>query len=150
MDFAKESVITKHIYRSPHWLHLISSVPVSPEIENALLHAQGVLRAQYGVYSHKCIQPSIFTGDELLETEAGVGIISWHDIVKVPPDEIGEVYLVSDDLFNEFLKFHTNPEDYKEFDDLLKVFWDKWGLVYALCNPDKVVMIDMNYGHSTA
>ena len=150
MDFDKASVITKHIYRYPQWLHLISSAPVNEKIEEVLLHTEGVLRGEYGVYSNKCIQTSIFSGGELLETEAGVGIITWNNIVKVPPDEIGEVYLVSDDLFKEFLKFHTNPEGYKEFDDLLKTFWDQWGLVYALCNPDKVVMIDMNYEHSTA
>lgn len=139
----KKAVITKYIYRSPQWVYLISSVPVIDEVEQALLHTEGVLRAQYGAYSHKCIQPSIFDGKELLETEAGVGIITWSDIVNVPMNEIGDIYLVTKDIFNEFLKFHSNPSDFREFDDLLKSFWDDWGLVYALCDPSKVVMIEM-------
>ena len=143
IGFDKSPVITKHIYRAPKWVHLISANPVDLITEAALLHAQAILRGQFGVHSHKCIQPSMFEGDILLGTEAGVGLITWENIASVLPEEIADAYLVTNDIFMEFEKFYADPKEFREFDDLLKIFWDQHGLVYALCDPSKVIMIEM-------
>ena len=139
--FKNFSVLTKHIYRDPLWVHLISAEPVAAELEKALLHAQSILRAQYGKYSHKCIQLSTYTGAEVLETEAGVGLISWEDVVSVPSETVESIYLVTNEVHKAFQKSNADPEDFREFDELLGTFWEHYGLVYAFCHPSEVVIL---------
>ena len=119
-------LFTQHIYTGKAWVHIVSPAPVTADIRERLLYANSLLSAQYAVRVPKFIQV-IDEAHEALETEFAVGLVRYPDL-----EFMSEAFLVSDEIYMEFSKFHSDPEAYKGLDAVLQWHHRHWGLICAL------------------
>lgn len=128
----REQLSTKHVYNGRVWVHIVSVEPVPERVADALLYGDEVLCAQYALRVPRYIQ--LGTEDQNgLETEAGILLVRYPDLLS-----LDDTFLLSNEAYSEFSKFHAAPEAYKGLDAVLTHYHRHWGLVCGVVFPDKV------------
>ena len=124
MKEKREFLNTQHVWTGKAWVHIVSPTPVSAEVAQALLYANDVLSAQYGVTSAKYIQAKYTLDADVLITELGVGLLSYPEL-----EDVSETCLLSNKVYREFCKFWYEPEEFKGLDAVLTYTHRHWGLI---------------------
>ena len=124
MKDKREFLNTQHVWTGKAWVHIVSPEPVSADVAQALLYANDVLSAQYGVTSAKYIQMRYTLDEDVLVTELGVGLVRYTEL-----EDVSETCLLSNKVYREFCKFWREPEEYRGLDAVLTYTHRHWGLI---------------------